>query len=113
MLKLLLLLFSIFFIYFNFKSSTKCFILGYIILLALPIGSTNKIMDYLDVIIISGNGINLIHIIIFVLFFSAFYKLITERIYNYKMFRIIIFIFIPILTGIIIGIINNKSLFAQ
>lgn len=110
MLKLLLLLFSIFFIYFNFKSSTKGFILGYIILLALPIGSTNKIMDYLDVISISGNGINLIHIIIFVLFFSAFYKLITERIYNYKMFRIIIFIFIPILIGIIIGIINNQSI---
>lgn len=79
-INLIMLTFGIIYILGLRKDSLKFKRIGYIALLAIPIGSTNKILSYLDIITIGDKGISYIHWIII----TCFLVYIVCRIINKK-----------------------------
>lgn len=100
---------SIIFVILAIKKHVNAVLLGFFLILALPIGSTNIIMDLIDVITIKGIGINLIHIVTLTIFLTSlkdiYFKMKSHKKFSICSFILLLFIFISTL----IGYINNQN----
>ena len=108
--KIILLIFVIICSFFMMVKKEQIIKLLYVTLIAVPIGSTNIILDKLDVFSIKGVGINLIHCIIILLTIASLKDIITKLINNKKVsFLIIIYTMLSVL-AVVFGIINKRDL---
>lgn len=108
-IRIILLIFVAIFMYFMAKKRTKTIKFLYVVLIAIPIGSTNILMDKLDVFVIKGIGINLIHCIIITSFLVSIKTILTKMMKSKNSAYKILFIFYLILIALLIGYINNES----
>lgn len=84
--------------------------IGYIILIAIPIGSTNNILSHLDIITLGEQGINFIHWIVGFTFLSFMYDWYKEK-KGVSKADMCVFLFLMslIMISIVIGILNDYN----
>ena len=92
------------------KKRTEMINVLYIILMAIPIGSTNILLDKLDVIVIKGIGLNLIHFIIGILALISLKDILAKMREKKYISYGIIGILLLILISLVIGFINDNSI---
>jgi hypothetical protein len=66
--------FSVCFLQILFKNPSKAFWLGYFIVLAIPFSGTNKLINLVEIFPLEGFSMNIIHVIVYSLFFVTIYR---------------------------------------
>lgn len=113
MMQILMIAFSLYFLYLVLNNLEKAFWLALFLILAIPFSRYNSIMEYIDLISIGGFSITIIHFMILCLFIRT---IICNRAIKVKksFFTILIFLlFITYVIGLIIGIANEYEAIAD
>lgn len=89
------------------------FWVSYLFIIGIPIGSTNVIMEYVNLINIKSVSINGFHVIISILTIYSIIELVKKRktiSWNRSYIKYIVFC-VGIFTGLVIGLLHHKILF--
>ena len=108
---IIMILFSIFLIFLAKKDIKKMFWVSYLFIIGIPIGSTNVIMEYVNLINIKSVSINGFHVIISILTIYSIIELVKKRkiiSWNRSYIKYIVFC-VGIFTGLVIGLLHHKN----
>lgn len=106
-MKIIMIAFSIYFIYSTLKNVEKAFWLALFIIMAIPFSRYNKLIEYIEVIPIGGFSINIIHVLLISLLLSVVFCKDGVRIIKSINMRLVILLLFTYICAIVIGLING------
>lgn len=105
--KIFSIAFSAYFLQILLKNPSKAFWFGYFTLLAIPSSGTNIVIDLIEIVPLGGFSINIIHVIVCSLFFTAIRKKGKLLLPKENLSYITIALFLSYTIGIFIGFVRN------